>query len=66
MTIRKQLPNQDVIFMLFVLSTPTTSLWFGMGCPCVCLHYVCDTSRLRFHHCPNTLQRILLNFKSIL
>ena len=41
-------------------------VWNGRICLCVCLHYVCYTSKLRFHHCPKTLQNILLNFQSIL
>jgi len=27
-------------------------VWNGKICICVCLHYVCYTSKLCFHHCP--------------
>jgi len=68
MTIRKTITKTRRHFMLFVLSTPDKLfvVWNGKICPCVCLHCVCYTSKLLFHHCPKTLQHILLNFKSIL
>jgi len=53
--------------MLFVVSTLTICLWFGMGkCLCLPMLCLCYTSKLRFHHCPKTLQCILLNFQCIL
>ena len=53
--------------MLFVVSMLTICLWFGMGkCLCLPMLCLCYTSKLRFHHCPKTLQRILLNSQCIL